>query len=66
MSATRTKKIRNLIKRMEKIANQADELDLTLGNGGEVGSLIMTMAFDITEANPATRLLVVPPQKSVL
>jgi carbamate kinase len=43
----RTKKIRAIAKQLAKLAQRADELGLTLGNGAQVGSLIGTIADEL-------------------
>ena len=59
--STRTKRIDRIVKQLEKLADQADALDLTMPNGGEVGCLLMTMAFDIRQTNPPDVLIMQPP-----
>jgi hypothetical protein len=43
----KTKAIAKLAERLMALANQADELKLTLDNGAEVGSLLIGIAMDL-------------------
>lgn len=47
--AMRNKTIK-FVKQLERLAKRADELNLTLPNGGIVGSLLGSMANDLTPA----------------
>jgi hypothetical protein len=41
------KRIKEVIKQLEKLADRADELGLLLPNGAEVGSVLGSMASDL-------------------
>jgi hypothetical protein len=44
---TTDKRIKEVITQLEKLAARADELDLLLPNGAEVGSVLGSMAGDL-------------------
>jgi hypothetical protein len=48
MTPEKYRAIKSMIKKLEKIAAKADELGLTLDNGAEVGSLIGTVAAELS------------------
>jgi len=47
MTPERFRKIRSIAKQLNKLAAKADALDLTLPNGGIVGSLLGSCANDL-------------------
>ena len=47
MTARDFRKIKGIIKQLDKIAARAGELDLQLGNGGDVSSLLGEMSNDL-------------------
>lgn len=49
MRHARKQALIRLSRAIEKLADRADKLDATLPNGGLVGALLFTMAFDILE-----------------
>lgn len=47
MTPEKYRKIRSLIKQIDKCAVRADELELKLGNGGEIGSMLGGITSDL-------------------
>lgn len=43
----KNRNIRTLIEQINKLAAKADALELTLGNGGQVGSMLGSIADDL-------------------